>query len=101
MLQTIEVLPAIGRALDEVALAAGASLLEREVSVRLWVSGTVALEPRESAMQMQRFANWAQSDLTWDEGIGDTPPAGYRGVRYVPIGRHRDYDVSPYEDYLK
>lgn len=80
---------------DEAAVLAAASDVVVRQTVRVWVSGHVALEPLE-LRQVQPFADWTHSSLRYDVGIGDTPPAGYTGVTYDRV--RTAYPASPYMD---
>lgn len=56
--------------------------------MRLWLTGIVAYEPRETPSQGQPFANWARSRLSTIVGIEQ--PKGYTGIVYETV-RYKAY----------
>jgi hypothetical protein len=75
--------PVLSELYRQAAVIAAASEIITKQAVRVWVSGTVAVEWNDSN-QRQPFANWTQSRLRYHVGLGNTPPEGYTGTEYVP-----------------
>lgn len=57
---------------------------------RIWLSGEVVLEARDTPSQGQLFASWPRSRIT--SHIGTEPPDGYTGITYRILKAIRDVE---------
>lgn len=73
---------------ETLAIAVGGPLMQE--LTRLYVQGTIVLEPLLHRNQRCPFAMWGPSDLQFVEGTVGHPPEDYTGVTY-----------KSYEDYCK